>query len=37
MWGSHFGKLTSLRKYLVVRLSNDIVLGEAQTNGAFVS
>ncbi len=36
-WVSTFGKLTSLRKYLVVRPSDHTVLAKAQTNWAFIS
>ena len=36
-WVSNFGKLTSLRKYLVVRPSDNSVLVKAQTNWAFLS
>lgn len=36
-WVSHFGKLTSLRKYLVVRSSDNAVLAKAQTNWAFIN
>ena len=34
---SKFGKLTSLRKYLVLRPSDNTVLAKAQTNWAFIS
>lgn len=36
-WVSTFGKLTSLRKYLIVRPSDNTVLVKAQTNWAFIS
>ena len=36
-WVSNFGKITSLRKYLVVRPSDNTVLANAQTNWAFIS
>ena len=36
-WVSNFGKITSLRKYLVVRPSNNTVLVKAQTNWAYIS
>ncbi len=36
-WVSTFGKITSLRKYLIVRPSDNTVLVRAQTNWAFIS
>ena len=35
-WVSQFGKITTLRKYLIVRPSDQTVLVKAQTNWAFL-
>ena len=35
-WVANFKKVTSLRKYTIVRLEDDTILAEAETNWAFI-
>ncbi len=36
-WVNHFGKLTTLRKYQVVRERDNLLLAKAETTWAFIS
>ncbi len=36
-WVSHFGKLTTRRKYVIIRTSDQTVLARAETNWAFIA